>query len=361
MQLLIDCSLSLINRTGAHYIAQDLSGAALGKDRTLRRWRSLREELPQGLVRKILGRLMLQELSLLSTSANFLWPEPKGVPLKRLFLDPLYVSRSKLERSDIVLCHDIGPLSHPELYDANTVASYQKAYAKINAVRPGIVFVSKSSQLAFEDKFGSGYRFLKTIPLYVRAGSLTGPLEPIPGVNPPFFLTVAALETRKNYQTAFEAFRQFGFAGRGFSYIICGAKGEGAEKIIATAGQTPGVKVLGYVSDAQLRWLYQQASAFVLPSLLEGFGMPALEAALAGLIPIVSQASALAEAVDGLGLEVNPHSASDVGQAMEAVLALGDSPRAELKNALVTHAKTATRERFLAQWEELINSELSTK
>jgi glycosyltransferase involved in cell wall biosynthesis len=357
MRLLLDCSLSLINRTGAHYIAQDLA-EVFGDDAVVRRWRLLGPQLPTNILRKVCGRLMLREIAMLGTLDKFLWPEPREGPYKRLFLDPLYVLRSKLAPSDIVLCHDIGPLSHPELYGAGTEGTYQKAYAKIAQARPGMVFVSYASQRAFEARFGQNFRFLKTIPLYVRTGSLDGPSEPVPGVEPPFFLTVAALETRKNLPTAIDAFRQQKFAGRGFSYILCGSKGDGAEKIAAVAAETPGVKVLGYVSDAQLRWLYRQASAFLLPSRLEGFGMPALEAALHGLVPIVSRDSALSEAVNGLGLEVDPGSVSELGGAMESVLALDDKARSELENALVAHAKGASREKFLIQWKELINSEL---
>jgi hypothetical protein len=43
---------------------------------------------------------------------------------------------------------------------------------------------------------------------------------------------------------------------------------------------------------------------------------------------------------------------------MESILALDESRRKELQNALVVHAQSATRERFLAEWEDLINSEL---
>jgi glycosyltransferase involved in cell wall biosynthesis len=118
------------------------------------------------------------------------------------------------------------------------------------------------------------------------------------------------------------------------------------------------VKLLGYVSDAQLRWLYQEASAFVLPSLLEGFGMPALEAALQGLVPIISRDSALAEAVNGVAIQVDPRSVSEIGDAMESVLALDEERHQDLKRALIVHAQSATREKFLAEWEELINSEL---
>jgi glycosyltransferase involved in cell wall biosynthesis len=357
MQLLIDCSLSLINRTGAYYISEDLA-AAFGGNGIVRRWRLLRQRLPTGIARKLVGRLMLREITLLGTSSRFLWPEPKATKLKRLFLDPLYVSRSRLESSDIVLCHDLGPVTDPELYDSGTVNIYEKAYAKIAKVRPGMVFVSNASRLAFEARFGRGFRFLRSIPLYVRTGSLTGHAVPIPGIRPPFFLTVGALETRKNQRAAIEAFGRYGFPKRDVSYILCGAKGAGAEEIVATAARTSGVKVLGYVSDAQLRWLYQEASAFVLPSLLEGFGMPALEAALHGLVPIISRDSALTEAVNGAAIQVDPYSISEIGQAMESVLALDEGSRKELKNALIVHAQSATREKFLADWEDLISSEL---
>jgi glycosyltransferase involved in cell wall biosynthesis len=356
-QLLIDCSLSLINRTGAYYIGEDLA-IALGGKGLLRRWRLLRQQLPNRIVRKVVGRLMLREIALLGTSSRFLWPEPKAVKLKRLFLDPLYVTRSRLESSDIVLCHDIGPVSHPELYDNGTVGAYEKAYTKIAAAQPGIVFVSNASRLAFEARFGKDFRFLRAISLYVRSGSMAGHSEPVPGIERPFFLTVGALETRKNQRTAIEAFARYGFARQGVSYLLCGARGAGAEDIVASAARTPGVKVLGYVSDAQLRWLYKEASAFVLPSLLEGFGMPALEAACHGLVPIISRESALAEAVNGLAIQIDPHSISDIGEAMESVLALNEQRRAELRNELVAHARNASRAKFLAEWEDLISSEL---
>src|SRR5215469_13265740 len=163
IQLLIDCSLSLINRTGAYYIGEDLAQAFGGKG-MLRRWRLLRQQLPNGIARKLMGRLMLREITLLGTTKRFLWPEPKALKLKRLFLDPLYVSRSRLESTDIVLCHDIGPVSHPELYDRGTVDAYEKAYAKIVTAQPGMVFVSNASRLAFETRFGANFRFLKAIP-----------------------------------------------------------------------------------------------------------------------------------------------------------------------------------------------------
>src|SRR5258708_4973504 len=76
MRLLLDCSLSLINRTGAHYIAEDLA-SAFGSEGIIRRWRLFGRQLPTDIVRKICGRLMLQEITRLGQATRFLWPEPK--------------------------------------------------------------------------------------------------------------------------------------------------------------------------------------------------------------------------------------------------------------------------------------------
>lgn len=353
---LLDCSLSLINRTGAHYIAEDLA-KELADVAIIRRWRLLGAPLPPGVVRKVCGRLMLRELRHLSGRTVWRWPDPAHGNARRVFLDPLYVLRSRFSRSDVVLCHDIGPVSHPALYDRETTRMYEAAYARIRDVGPGMVFVSHASERAFSDRFGTRYRFSRVIPLYVRAGVHIGPDAKVPGVRAPFFLTVGALEKRKNQQAAIRGFAASGLHRAGYTYVLCGAKGGGGDDILALAASTPGVRVLGYVDDAQLRFLYRNATAFVLPSLLEGFGMPALEAAQFGLVPILSRDSALSEAVAGSCLAVNAHDASAIAEALWAATTLDDTSRARMQHALVHHATMATRARFVDAWRELMNSE----
>jgi glycosyltransferase involved in cell wall biosynthesis len=355
--LLIDASLSLINRTGAHYIALDLceSFGGLG---TVRRWRLSGRSLPPQLLRKIFGRAMLKELVHLRGRDVLLWPDfSGGKRVKRLFLDPLYVLRSRLDRDDIVLCHDIGPVTHRHLYDKTTVALYVDAYDRIAAKRPGIVFVSNASRDSFCALFGENFRFLEVIPLYVRTNAATGGVEPPSGVDTPFVLTVGALETRKNIGIAIDAYRESNLVSSGVRYVVVGSRGDAAEDVVARAARTPGVLLLGYVTDSQLRWLYQNASAFLLPSLLEGFGMPALEAAVHGLIPILSRDSALTEAIGGQGFQVDPFSVNDIARAISAVIALARPAREQLSDRLVAHAKAATYQRFIERWRALLLSE----
>jgi glycosyltransferase involved in cell wall biosynthesis len=68
-----------------------------------------------------------------------------------------------------------------------------------------------------------------------------------------------------------------------------------ADELVADLGLVNDVKVTGFVSDDQLGALYRGASLFVLPSLFEGFGMPAVEALALGAATLVSDLPVLRE------------------------------------------------------------------
>lgn len=113
----------------------------------------------------------------------------------------------------------------------------------------------------------------------------------------------------------------------------------------------------GYVPDSQLRWLYAHAEAFVLPSLLEGFGMPALEAAYMGLLPIVSEESALVEAVGGLCVQVPPADPEAITRAMASSLSRSSKERESTGSMLRELALRATKQQFLLKWKNLLLGE----
>ena len=137
-----DFSLALINRTGAYYVCRDIVENLPDVLAGVRYWRWEGKE-PTGLARRMLGRLMLLELCHLSGSRTLERSlSTEHANCATLYLDPLYVLRSDLDEQDIVLCHDVGPVSHPDLFDLNTAALYRQAYDKIRSARPGMVFVS---------------------------------------------------------------------------------------------------------------------------------------------------------------------------------------------------------------------------
>lgn len=68
------------------------------------------------------------------------------------------------------------------------------------------------------------------------------------------------------------------------------------------------------VDDAKLTALYQHATAFVFPSLYEGFGIPALEAFSCGCPALLSHTSSLPEVGADAALYFDPTSAEDMSQ-----------------------------------------------
>ena len=76
----------------------------------------------------------------------------------------------------------------------------------------------------------------------------------------------------------------------------------------------------GYLPDEELAVLLNLATVFVLPSLLEGFGLPAVEAAACGCPVIATSASPLPSLLGEGGIYFEPHASEVLKQSLESVL-----------------------------------------
>jgi glycosyltransferase involved in cell wall biosynthesis len=80
------------------------------------------------------------------------------------------------------------------------------------------------------------------------------------------------------------------------------------------------VRLLGWVSQAQLEGLYAASSVFVLPSLFEGFGLPVLEAMQRGLPVACSNRSSLPEVAGDAALLFDPERPEEIGSAISRLI-----------------------------------------
>lgn len=87
-----------------------------------------------------------------------------------------------------------------------------------------------------------------------------------------------------------------------------------------------------FVEDAQLSWLYAHAEAYIFPSLMEGFGLPGLEAMSYGTPVISSNATCLPEVYGQAAHYFNPIDTSDMAEAIDQVLS-NDKLRTRLSKA----------------------------
>ena len=75
----------------------------------------------------------------------------------------------------------------------------------------------------------------------------------------------------------------------------------------------------GYIKQEDVPALLSGATAFIFPSLYEGFGMPPLEAMACGTAVIASKTSSLPEVIGEAGILINPYSVEEIKEAMKKV------------------------------------------
>ena len=131
------------------------------------------------------------------------------------------------------------------------------------------------------------------------------------GAREPFryFLFSGRVARHKNLETLLRAFEIVRRRDPSLCVVLAGARHEDYADL-------PGVIVRGFLSDEELAATYAGALALVMPSLMEGFGLPALEAMAAGAPVITSTARALMEVTGDAALHVDPRSPERLADAM---------------------------------------------
>ncbi|MBD2109760.1 glycosyltransferase family 1 protein [Nodosilinea sp. FACHB-13] len=152
-----------------------------------------------------------------------------------------------------------------------------------------------------------------------------GPEEPVPqlATEKNFFLSVGTLEPRKNLRRLLAAYKRYvGQQNLPKPLVLAGTNGwleDDLNTYIADLKLQNQVYVLGYVSDAVLRWLYRHCWAFVYPSLYEGFGLPVLEAMGFGAAVITSNTSSMPEVGGNAVFYVDPLNEESIVAALTQV------------------------------------------
>jgi glycosyltransferase involved in cell wall biosynthesis len=150
----------------------------------------------------------------------------------------------------------------------------------------------------------------------------------------PYLLSVCHQFPHKNLQTILQAFEQLARRHSDILLYMVGVDSASNREFIATqlSDEAQGrVKLLGFLSDQDLGSLYREAKLFVLPSLYEGFGMPAVEALGMGTPILVSGTTALPEVTLGLGNYVeNPKDVHAWVTQIDAQLSANNRPTPEV-------------------------------
>jgi glycosyltransferase involved in cell wall biosynthesis len=183
----------------------------------------------------------------------------------------------------------------------------------------------------------------------------------------PFLLYAGSIRPQKNIPRLIEAFavvRQKLEDHGGYNnlrLIIIGddiSRYPNVRRAVIQSRVEQSVRFLGFVPLETLRVFHELATAFVFPSLYEGFGLPPLEAMASGTPVIASQVSSLPEVVGGAAMLVNPENVFDIARGITEVLLNGD-----LREELITRGRrqaarfswARTAREVLAVYDEAVN------
>jgi glycosyltransferase involved in cell wall biosynthesis len=138
-------------------------------------------------------------------------------------------------------------------------------------------------------------------------------------INRPYFLYIGNRRTYKNIPRMLQAFAEADIS-KDYLLVMSGVIDDGLRKLIIQLNIKDRVVFLGEISEEELPKIYKGAFAVLFVSLMEGFGLPVIEAMASGVPVITSNITSLPEIAGNAAILVNPLSVSDISNNIEKLV-----------------------------------------
>ena len=226
----------------------------------------------------------------------------------------------------VITIHDLSFVRYPQAFPA-----FQRVYLQTQVRRSvraarRVIAVSEATKRDVTALFGVPDERIDVVYNGVDASFSPAPAGEIEafrrrkGLPERYVLHVGTLEPRKNLVRLVQAFTKARPQGQtGVKLVLAGGKGWGYDDIFAEVsrlGMEQDVIFPGYVPDDELAWWYRGAEIFCYPSLLEGFGLPVVEAMACGVPVITSNLSSLPEVAGNAALLIDPTEVDALAEAL---------------------------------------------
>lgn len=227
-----------------------------------------------------------------------------------LLYSPGYLTSLRWQGASLVFIHDTIALSHPQLCTFSNALNYR---ILLPPSAQHASHIAVPSNCSAQDVL----KYCRVKPEKISVVPLGVDIPPTPTIDEmakarlrlastaPFLLALGIIEPKKNYSQLIRWFDNWAAAGLPHSLVIIGKYGWKSapfRQALRNSRFRERIIMPGYIPQDELPALIAAADLLMMPSLYEGFGLPALEAMAVGTPVAVSDQGALPETVAQAGL-----------------------------------------------------------
>lgn len=275
-------------------------------------------------------KLVNTRLPLFYPQQQVVWPWLLQQYQIDLFHTPFFDAPSLVACPVVITIHDLIFDRYPEYMPQRYLRFYYKTLTELSVRKASqIITVSEATKRDLVDIYG-----VKKSNITVTSEATTSEFKPVSAeeaervrlrykLPAQFVLTVGTMRPQKNIPTLVKAFASI--ASQTDAALVLAGKADSrwADEItpLIEAFNLQGrVMRIGHVPEADLPALYTLADCFAFPSIIEGFGLPALEAMACGTAVVASYTASLPEVVGDAGLLVDPYNVKGLANGLLIIL-----------------------------------------
>ncbi|MDD5566797.1 MAG: glycosyltransferase family 1 protein [Patescibacteria group bacterium] len=264
-----------------------------------------------------------------------------------IFHSPANVIPYTYSRPSIVTVHDLAIYRHPEWFPRGQKFSVSILVPHSLQRARRIIGVSQATKNDIVKIFKIPEGKIKVIHEGMKLEKCPGDAKGLGkkyGLPGQYLLYVGTLEPRKNLVRLVSAYHNLIARQKHlvkYKLVLAGHRGWQSDLIfkkIKELGLTNQVAYLNYIPHLDKLALIKNATAFVFPTLYEGFGLPVLEAMCLGTPVITSNVASIPEVAGQAAFLINPRNERELTEAMRKVLN-SDSLRQRMSSAGLVQAK----------------------